>query len=285
MQAEKHIVHLNNNTPIAIYSYGNISAPYSIIFIHGLANYYKVWESNIEQLRTHFHCIAIDLPGNGNSPCEQKKYTIDFYTECMMSLIDILNVKKLILAGHSMGGMIAMKLALRIPHKINHLLLFAPAGFEYYSPHESTLYKSAITIGNFLHLDETQIRNSVITSFYKNHPLSDIFIADLSRFLLEGNRSCYRGMLEDSVFSMLDDDVFNYLNNINTPTHVFFGENDMLIPNRFLHPVSTKDIATNASKKIPHCVLHTYRNTGHFVQIEQATQINEIIKSIDFSLL
>jgi pimeloyl-ACP methyl ester carboxylesterase len=56
---------------------------------------------------------------------------------------------------------------------------------------------------------------------------------------------------------------------------VFFGENDMLIPNRFLHPQTTCEMALQAANQMQDATLVTYPETGHFVQIERAAEVNK----------
>ncbi len=186
-------------------------------------------------------------------------------------------LKDIVLVGHSMGGLIALKIALRKKISLNGLILCAPAGFEIYTPHESVLFKSAITMGNFLNLDETQMSHSVRSSFYHQNEITEKIIADLTKIIHQNNRSHYRSMLEQSIHSMLDEQIFRELKNITTKTLVFFGEEDGMIPNKFLHPVSTKEIATKATQQMPNATLILYRNIGHFVHIENAAEVNETI--------
>ncbi|MEZ5047761.1 MAG: alpha/beta hydrolase [Chitinophagaceae bacterium] len=241
-----------------------------VLFIHGIGNYHGVWNTLISQLPSELACISIDLPGNGFSSRTKVKYDINYYTSCIFEFIKKMGFKKVVLAGHSMGGMIALSCALKKPSWLHKLVLFAPAGFEKYTPSEATLYKSAISFGNFLNLDEIQIQQSIQAAFYTSHSAMQPIIDDLKNILQGHNRVDYRAMLEECIHSMLDTDLFDSLKDIQTPTLVFFGENDMLIPNRFLHPVSTKEIAVKGSAQIPYARLITYPLTGHFVQIEQA---------------
>ena len=88
----------------------------------------------------------------------------------------------------------------------------------------------------------------------------------------------YRKMLEKCINAMLDDQVFHDLPQILIPVLIVFGEQDMLIPNRFLHPVSTTAIAQKAALQFPQATVLTFPQAGHFVQIEKATQVNKSIQ-------
>ena len=114
-------------------------------------------------------------------------------------------------------------------------------------------------------------------SFFRQGEVCEQIISDLCDIIQHHDRSAYRNMLEESVHSMLDEDIFSQLHQIPLQTLVLFGENDMLIPNRFLHPVSTREIAEKGAAKMPHARLITYAETGHFVQIERAAEVNQAI--------
>ena len=102
----------------------------TIFFIHGLANYALCWQRNIEALKANYRCIALDLPGNGLSDHGDYSYSIDFFAECAVEVIQSLQLKNVCLAGHSMGGQIAIAAALKYPTLVSRLILCAPAGFE-----------------------------------------------------------------------------------------------------------------------------------------------------------
>jgi pimeloyl-ACP methyl ester carboxylesterase len=246
-----------------------------ILFIHGLANYLQVWHWNTMVLQNEARCIAIDLPGNGHSSRGSFDYTVDFMSKTVIRFMHHLKLDQVILAGHSMGGQIALNTALKSPASVSRLILFAPAGFEYYSPHEAILFKSAITMGNFINMDEVHITQSINSSFYKNSVFAQKIIDDLNLLIQKNDRNSYRRMLDKCINSMLDHQLYYELKNITQKTLVFFGENDMLIPNRFLHPQTTCEMALQAANQMQDATLVTYPETGHFVQIERAAEVNK----------
>ncbi|HPI54075.1 MAG TPA: alpha/beta hydrolase [Chitinophagaceae bacterium] len=278
MENQLHYAQLSNQLRIAYTDQGAKQAP-TLVFIHGLANYHKVWDWNVIPLSATFRCIAIDLPGNGYSSRQDVAYSIDYFAKVLIEFLDVLKLTQVILVGHSMGGQIALTASLRFPERIDKMILFAPAGFEYYTPAEAVLFKSAITFGNFLNLDETHITQSITSSFYASSAISKKIIEDLNELIRNNDRVLYRKMLDACMNSMLDQALFASLHKIHQPVLVFFGENDMLIPNRFLHPVSTVDIARKACAELQNSVLVTYPETGHFVQIERMQDVNQTISS------
>lgn len=271
-----HYIELSDGMRIAYLEEGRSYKP-TILFIHGLANAALVWQWNIQFLKEHFHCIAIDLPGNGHSGRGNFPYSINFYCQIIDEFMDALNLNSVVLCGHSMGGQVAIQSALNNPARIQQLILMAPAGFEYYTPEEAILFRSAITLGNFLNMDELHIAQSIQASFFRPNTTTQTIIDALNHFIRQNNRESYRRMLDLSIASMLEDQVFHKLKNIHCEVLVFFGEEDMLIPNRFLHPVSTLKIAEKACAQIIQVTLHSYPMTGHFVHIEQSLEVNATI--------
>lgn len=275
---ELQFVDLKNNTRIAYIDCGQKSKE-TLVFIHGLANYLWVWKWNIATLQEKYRCIAIDLPGNGFSSRKDYQYSIKFFSETIINFVEALNLKHVSLVGHSMGGQIALNLAIHHGNLFNRLILSAPAGLEYYTPHDATLFKAAISFGNFLAMDESHITQSINASFYKQDKTAKDIINDLNSIIGINDRILYRKMLELCINSMLDHQVFKKLKLIQNKTLIFFGENDQLIPNRFLHPVTTKEIANKGAAQMPNAKAITYPETGHFVHIERAHEMNNEIIS------
>ena len=270
---EVRFVELKNNIRIAYFDCGSDKEE-TILFIHGLANYLWVWKWNIASLQERYRCIAIDLPGNGFSSRGDYPYSIQFFSEIILEIMETLKLKNVTLAGHSMGGQIALQVAINEESNINRLILSAPSGFEYYSPHDASLFKSAIAFGNFLAMDETHIIQSINSSFYRHEKIASEIIKDLNSLIKVNDRKSYRRMLEMCINSMLDHQVFNQLKVIQNKTIVFFGENDQLIPNRFLHSVPTKEIADRGVKQMQNAKAVMFKETGHFVHIERAAEVN-----------
>lgn len=277
MTQDLNYIDLAEDIKIAYIEAGNSKKP-TLLFIHGLANYLRVWELNIAELKNNFHCIAIDLPGNGMSSRGKYEYNVEFFSRTIINFLEAKKIKKATLVGHSMGGQISLFTALKYPTIIEKLILCAPSGLEYYSPHEATLIQSAIMLGGFMNMDETHISQSINSSFFKTNFITQKIIDDLNQIIKNNDRVPYRRMLDKCIKSMLEHQIFYDLKNIAQPTLVFFGENDMLIPNRFLHPVSTKEIAQKGVKEMPYATLITYPQTGHFVQMEKAKELNSDIE-------
>jgi len=99
-----------------------------LLLIHGLVGSALNWRQNIAYLAKEATVYAIDLPNMGESDRVRRfdanlETTADFIAECM----DALGLETADVAGHSHGGAVSMMLAVRHPHRVEKLVLFAPA--------------------------------------------------------------------------------------------------------------------------------------------------------------
>jgi pimeloyl-ACP methyl ester carboxylesterase len=263
-----------------VYTDEGLTSSPTLLFIHGLANYRHVWNWNIIHLKTKFRCIALDLPGNGESTRGNYAFDLNFYMNTIIEFLKALKLKQVSFVGHSMGGQIACKMAIENLFPIEYLILCAPSGFEFYASHEVVLMKSALQMGQWFQVDEDHISQSIRSSFYKSSSISKQIIDELTTLIKQNNRPSYRKMMDRSMNAMMDESIFYQLKLIEIETLVFFGERDEFIPNRFLHPSkNARDIAIEACNQLPKARLITYPETGHFVQIEQAQKVNVEIES------
>lgn len=246
----------------------------TIIFIHGLGSYLQAWMKNVESLKSGYRCISIDLPGYGKSSKEPHNGLMTFYAGVVNELVKELDLKNVYLAGHSMGGQISMTTALLYPSLAKGLILVDPAGFEPFTKGQKQWFKNVMTLDGVRLTTPEAIQNNLATNFYRLPADADFMIADriVMRTAEDFNAYCYA--VVQSVGGMVDNPVLDYMHDIQIPTLIFFGENDNLIPNRFLNPGRTIDIAKNGADKIKNSKLIMVPECGHFMMFEKAETFN-----------
>jgi len=254
--------------------------PHTLLFVHGLGSYLKAWNKNIEVLSKSYRCIAIDLPGYGKSSQGDYPYDMEFFAQSVANFIEAQQLDQPTLLGHSMGGQIALTLARQRPDLIQDLVLLAPAGFETFTTQDSAWLTSVFTAGVIENTPEAQIVRNFELNFYDMPDDARFMIEDRLYLRKTSEYKRYCAMIPRCVRGMLQQPVFTTLPAITLPTLVLYGEEDMLIPNRYLHPqLTTEQVAQAGVRKLPNAVLQMLPKAGHFVQWEQSEQVNKRIKA------
>jgi pimeloyl-ACP methyl ester carboxylesterase len=101
--------------------WGNDAAP-PLILIHGGRDHCRSWDEVARALQPHFHIIAPDLRGHGDSDwAKGSSYSLSDYVYDLTSLFRSASVHKPAIVGHSMGGMIGLMYAGAYPDQVSHL--------------------------------------------------------------------------------------------------------------------------------------------------------------------
>jgi pimeloyl-ACP methyl ester carboxylesterase len=114
-----------------------------IVLVHGLASAAQRDWSRLapELVRAGYHIYAPDLPGFGQSDKPANRtYSIPEQAAFVGSFLDRQHLDETALAGFSMGGWIAAKVALEQPHRISRLLLFDSAGLLFQPAFDPQLF-------------------------------------------------------------------------------------------------------------------------------------------------
>lgn len=100
-----------------------------VVLVHSLAGSSAHWSGTLERLRPTRRVIALDLRGHGRSePPKNGDYSMAGMAGDVETVVDMLDIRKFILVGHSMGGGVALTYAGDHPDRIAGLLLLDPIG-------------------------------------------------------------------------------------------------------------------------------------------------------------
>ncbi len=95
------------------------------VLIHSLGADWRVWRDVIPSLAEQYRVIAYDLRGHGYASNAPKIEAMQTYVEDLVRLLDQLNLRKVHLAGLSLGGCIAQMFALQHPDRVTSLALLS----------------------------------------------------------------------------------------------------------------------------------------------------------------
>ncbi|MGB3693342.1 MAG: 2-succinyl-6-hydroxy-2,4-cyclohexadiene-1-carboxylate synthase [Spirulinaceae cyanobacterium] len=96
-----------------------------VLFLHGFMGNSQVFQAAISLLKDQFFCLAVDLPGHGKTQVlgEDESYSMANTALGLKSLLSELNLKQAYVVGYSMGGRLALYLALNFPQYFPKVVL------------------------------------------------------------------------------------------------------------------------------------------------------------------
>ena len=100
----------------------------AILLIHGIGDNSTTWSTVQTKLAQRFTVIAPDLLGHGKSDKPRADYSVAAYANGMRDLLSVLDIDKVTVVGHSLGGGVAMQFAYQFPQLVDRLILVGAGG-------------------------------------------------------------------------------------------------------------------------------------------------------------
>ena len=265
---------LNEDLEIAYCDEGKPDADV-LLFLHGMGAGIPSWSKNIPELKKHYRCIALDLPGHGFSTKGDFPYTMAFYSEAVLSFTRQLGLRDVTLVGHSMGGQISIVSALKAPDLITGLVLLSPAGIEPYTSVEKqmliTMSGGIIATGNAF----TKNRYNFLVGFGFDQDSAGELSKQLAYF--KDDAATFGRTMIRSIEAMLLESVNHELNNIKQPTLIIVAKDDKVSPFQYLRGQKFPEIVAQEAAKLPHGKLIIYESGGHFLQYLRPKTFNKAV--------
>jgi pimeloyl-ACP methyl ester carboxylesterase len=100
----------------------------AILLIHGIGDNSTTWNAIQAKLAQRFTVIAPDLLGHGRSDKPRADYSVAAYANGMRDLLSVLEIERVTVVGHSLGGGVAMQFAYQFPHLVDRLVVVGAGG-------------------------------------------------------------------------------------------------------------------------------------------------------------
>lgn len=110
-----------------------------VALLHGLSASAATWLDVVRGLRGRHRLVVLDLPGHGGSSALGRGADLGRYADAVAAGLDALDAAPALVAGHSFGGQVALRLALTHPSAVRALLLVAPSGVVPLAPRTRAL--------------------------------------------------------------------------------------------------------------------------------------------------
>jgi magnesium chelatase accessory protein len=185
-------------------------------------------------LAERFRVLAPDLPGHGGSAPLPAAPNMDAYAERVRAVAEMEGMLPAAVVGHSMGGLVALRLALRRPDDMRVLVLAASAGIESVTRRAEFwiafvgLTRPSRVISRFRHRipDSPFLRQAVFSSLQVSDPLA------LSPHAIEGllGSSRHHTDVVSSGRALVRDDPRTELEAVRCPVFLLWGARDLQVP-------------------------------------------------------
>ena len=243
-----------------------------VLLLHGWPTSSFLWRDVMPAIARRNRVLALDLPGFGGSdkPLETR-YDFEFFTRAIDGFLAAAGVDRVAIAGHDLGGPIAVRWALDNPERVTHLALlntllypdFDPSVMEFVTtlanPDTRSELTSAPGLESVIRLglaDEASLTNEVLAGVVDPFPDEDSRVA-LAKAGIE---------LQPDGFA----DLSRRLSELSVPVRVVYGEQDRVLPD-------VAETMARVKRDVPQAEVTAIPTAGHFVQEEAGGEVGDLL--------
>ena len=246
--------------PLVLQSYpcerpGGSSLP--LVLLHGWGNDSRVWEPILPELCRRLEVITLDLPGFGESaPCQSREQVIDGLAATLPERFHLL--------GWSLGGMLAVQLAYRLPQRVAGLITIASnACFVRHSD-----WKTAMPAGAFDQFYGEFVANpeGTLKQFFTLQARGDSEERHLLRWFRNSRPTISPRAWLTGLDWLRQLDTREALRHLKMSSLHLFGENDQLVP---------CEAATKLARLSKHIRVRVIGGAGHALQISRPREVSD----------
>jgi pimeloyl-ACP methyl ester carboxylesterase len=269
------------------HTFGGRGAP-PVVFVHGLGSSgYIEWRFNLPDIARNHRVFAPDLPGFGKSPKPSLPYGVPLFAHAVEGYFRALRLRSPVLVGASMGGRVAIEVALRRPASVRKLVLVNALGLG--RPRLRLTYPLVALprIGEAaLGLLRTTLRGSSGDSIRRlarryggfsgdlERTMDDAYLAELRELHeAEGYHEAYlatvRSLARPGPLAR-GSELIAALASTRIPILIVWGSADSLFP---------LEHAERAHRELPGSRLAVIEGAGHTPQAERPDEFNRVLES------
>jgi pimeloyl-ACP methyl ester carboxylesterase len=243
-----------------------------LLWIHGLGGIWQNWLLNIPAFMDTHRCVAVDLPGFGQSELPAGEISIRGLAGTVDRVCDALEIENPVVIGNSMGGFVGAELALSYPTRVAKLVLVSAAGLSTeYLAREPLLAGARI----FMALTaRTGLRGSPVVKRPRLRRLAlQAIVRYPERLSVPLTTELTSGANAPGFLSAFDS-LIGYsfrerLPRIEVPVLIVWGRNDMLVP------VEDAEMFEHLIGENARAVI--FEDTGHLAMVEPPTRFNQLL--------
>jgi pimeloyl-ACP methyl ester carboxylesterase len=233
-----------------------------IIFLHGWLGSWRYWMGTMEALARRYRCYALDFWGFGDSDKTRLNCTVSDYLSLVDQFMDRMGLVDAPVVGHSMGGTIAIRLALEYPHRVSRLILVS-------APVVGRSCTPIIKLASNPTLNKMFWKPAILATW--GRPLLHRWIATnwqvWYREILEDVLKVTREAAQQSGHSLIRTDLRPQLKNLKMPVVAMHGGKDTVVSPAELHHFE------NGHLHNAHTVL--FEKSQHFPMLDTPSEFHK----------
>ena len=235
--------------------------PTPIVLLHGTSASLHTWEGWAQALKAQRRVIRFDLPAFGlTGPAPDGDYSIERYAAFVVAMLDEREVRRVVLAGNSLGGYIAWATAVLHPDRVERLVLVDASGYPFESESVPVAFRIATTPGLNRLMAEVLPRWVVRGSLENVYGDPTRVTPELvDRYLELNTREGNRAALAERFRQTRPGPLADRLPDLTQPTLILWGGKDRLIP---------FSVGERFHTAIPNSELVRFDDLGHVPQEE-----------------
>lgn len=194
--------------------------PRPLVCIHGVGSSLEAWGDVVNGLKDQFTILTFDLRGHGQSSRTPGRYEIDHLVGETLALADHVGFKRFDLAGFSLGGLIAQRLALTHPARVQRLVLLSTVAGRTAQERERVQTRlAALQAGEPVAHYEASLSRWLTEDFQTHHPEA---VSRLRQLNANNDPGCYAAAYR----VLAESDFGDQLQRIRCPTLIATGADD-----------------------------------------------------------
>jgi len=232
-----------------------------VLFIHGFGGDLDNWLFNLDAVAERHPVIAIDLPAHGQSDAKLPGAGLAVLAAFVVRFLDRIDVTRVHIVGHSMGGAIAAQLALSYPQRVASLALINSAGL-------GAEINTGYTEGFVAATSRRELKPVVEQLFADPQLVSRQMLDDLLKYKRLDGVTEALATLGTALFGAGRQTASPglQLEATGKPVLIVWGAEDRIIP------------AAHAANAPPGATVEIFEGAGHMVMLEKASEINAVLK-------
>lgn len=240
-------------------AYARLGGGPPLLLLHGYPLDHSLWDAVIGLLKDDYDLIVPDLRGFGNSSKLETDYTMLDMAEDISGLFAQLGIEKAIVAGHSMGGYVALAFADKYPERVAGLCIISSQELGDNEEQKRTRYATAEQVEK----SGVEVVLNAIAS--KLSPQPEVR-AIASKIIMNQSPAGVIGALKAMA---VRDDTSAVLGSADFPVLIVHGNADQLIP---------FERAKQMKEKCPDSILHTINGAGHLPMLDDPEEVALALK-------